>query len=208
MACKVGVLVSGRGSNLKSIIKESKSSEINAEVKVVISDKEEAPALNIASEEGIEAHYISPENTKPILVGKAEENYINMLKKHDIDLVCLAGFMRIVSKKLINEFKWRIINIHPSLLPSFKGLNAQKQALDYGVRFAGATVHFVTGQVDGGPIILQAVVPVYQDDTEDSLSERILKEEHRIYPRAIELFAANKLTVKNNKVFIGEDNGK
>ena len=204
MACKVGVLVSGRGSNLKSIIKEAKASKINAEVKVVISDKEDAKALDIASKEGIEAYYISPENTKPILIGEAEDNYINMLKKYDIDLVCLAGFMRIVNKKIINEFKWRMMNIHPSLLPSFKGLNAQKQALDYGVRFAGATVHFVTGQVDGGPIILQAVVPIYQDDTEDSLSERILKEEHRIYPRAIDLFARNKIIVKNNKVFIGE----
>jgi phosphoribosylglycinamide formyltransferase-1 len=208
MACKVGVLVSGRGSNLKAIIKETKSSRINAEVKVVISDREDAKALDIASKEGIEAYYISPENTKPILIGEAEDNYINVLKKYDIDLVCLAGFMRIVNKKIINEFKWRMMNIHPSLLPSFKGLNAQKQALDYGVRFAGATVHFVTGQVDGGPIILQAVVPVYQDDTEDSLSERILKEEHRIYPRAIDLFARNKITVKNNKVFIGEKNGK
>ncbi len=208
MSCKIGVLVSGRGSNLKSIIEKSTSSEMNAEVAVVLSDRKEAYALEIAKKEGIEAHYVSPENTNPILTGKAEDNYINILKNHDVDIVCLAGFMRIVKEKIINEFKWKMMNIHPSLLPSFKGLNAQKQALDYGVHFAGATVHFVTGEVDGGPIILQAVVPVYQDDTEDSLSERILEEEHRIYPKAIDLFANNKLKIKDNKVFIEEDNGQ
>lgn len=208
MSCKIGVLVSGRGSNLKSIIEKSKNSEIDAEVAIVLSDKQDAYALEIAKDEGIEACHISPENTRPILTGKAEDNYINILKKHDVDLVCLAGFMRIVKEKLINEFKWKMMNIHPSLLPSFKGLKAQKQALAYGVRFAGATVHFVTGEVDGGPIILQAVVPVYHDDTEDSLAQRILKEEHRIYPEAINLFANNKLKIKNNKVFIEEYNGK
>jgi phosphoribosylglycinamide formyltransferase-1 len=209
MSCKIGVLVSGRGSNLKSIIEKSKDSEIDAEVAIVLSDKQDAYALEIAKDEGIEACHVSPENTRPILTGKAEDNYINILKKHDVDLVCLAGFMRIVKEKLINEFKWKMMNIHPSLLPSFKGLKAQKQALAYGVRFAGATVHFVTGEVDGGPIILQAVVPVYHDDTEDSLAQRILKEEHRIYPEAIDLFANNKLKIKNNKVFIIEEyNGK
>lgn len=208
MSCKVGVLVSGRGSNLKSIIEKSKNSEIDAEVVVVLSDRQDAYALEIARNQGIEACYVSPDNTRPILTGKAEDNYINILKQHDVDLVCLAGFMRIVKEKLINEFKWKMMNIHPSLLPSFKGLKAQKQALDYGVRFAGATVHFVTGDVDGGPIILQAIVPVYQDDTEDVLSERILKEEHRIYPEAIDLFASNKLKRKDNKVYIEEYNGK
>ncbi|MEJ2354982.1 MAG: formyltransferase family protein, partial [candidate division WOR-3 bacterium] len=113
-----------------------------------------------------------------------------------------------VKEKIISEFKWKMMNIHPSLLPSFKGLHAQKQALDYGVRFAGATVHFVTGDVDGGPIILQAVVPVYQDDTEEILSDRILKEEHRIYSEAIDLFAKNKLKIKEGKVFIEENDGK
>lgn len=206
MSCKVGILVSGRGSNLKSIIEKSKSSQINAEVAVVLSDREDAYALETAKKEGIEAYFVSPENTRPILIGKAEDNYINILKEHEVDLVCLAGFMRIVKEKIINEFKWRMMNIHPSLLPSFKGLGAQKQALDYGVRFAGATVHFVTGEIDGGPIVLQAIVPVYQDDTEDVLSERILREEHRIYPEAIDLFANNKLKIKDNKVFIEEKN--
>ena len=204
MTCKVGVLVSGRGSNLKAIIEKSKALQINAEVTVVLSDKEDAYALEIAKREGIKAYFVSPENTRPMLTGKAEDNYINILKEHEVDLVCLAGFMRIVKERIINEFKWRMMNIHPSLLPSFKGLNAQKQALDYGVRFAGATVHFVTGDVDGGPIILQTVVPVYQDDTEDILSERILREEHRIYPEAINLFANNKVKIKDNRVFIEE----
>lgn len=208
MSCKVGVLVSGRGSNLQAIIDKSKSSEINAEVELVLSDNREAYALEIAKKEGIKAYYIDPENSKPILTGKAEDNYINTLKEHNVNLVCLAGFMRIVKEKLISEFKWKMMNIHPSLLPSFKGLNVQKKALDYGVRFAGATVHFVSGDVDGGPIILQAVVPVYQDDTEESLSDRILKEEHRIYPVAIDLFSRNKLKIRNNKVFIEETNGE
>lgn len=208
MPCRVGVLVSGRGSNLQSIIDKSKSGEIDAEVVVVLSDNEEAYALERAKNKGIEAYYIDPEVSRPVLIGNAEDNYIRVLNEHDVDLVCLAGFMRIVKKKMISEFKWRMMNIHPALLPSFKGLDAQKQALNYGVHFAGATVHFVTGDVDGGPIILQAVVPVYQDDTEETLSNRILKEEHRIYPEAIDLFSKNKLKIKDSKVFIEVANGQ
>lgn len=206
MSCRLGVLVSGRGSNLQAIIDKSKSGEIDAEVAVVISDNPDAYALARAKEAGFEAIYLDPENERPVLKGNAEDNYIRVLKKHEVDLVCLAGFMRIVKEKIISEFKWKMINIHPSLLPSFKGLHAQKQALDYGVRFAGATVHFVTGDVDGGPVILQAVVPVYQDDTEEILSDRILKEEHRIYSEAIDLFAKDKLKIKEGKIFIEEKN--
>ncbi|MEJ2355744.1 MAG: phosphoribosylglycinamide formyltransferase [candidate division WOR-3 bacterium] len=206
MSCRLGVLVSGRGSNLQAIIDKSKSGEIDAEVAVVISDNPDAYALARAKEAGFEAIYLDPENERPVLKGSAEDNYIRVLKKHEVDLVCLAGFMRIVKEKIISEFKWKMINIHPSLLPSFKGLHAQKQALDYGVRFAGATVHFVTGDVDGGPVILQAVVPVYQDDTEEILSDRILKEEHRIYSEAIDLFAKDKLKIKEGKIFIEEKN--
>jgi phosphoribosylglycinamide formyltransferase-1 len=202
VSCRVGVLVSGRGSNLQSIIDKSKSGEIDAEVAVVLSDNDEAHALERARKAGIEALYIDPEVTRPVLIGNAEDNYINTLKEYEVDLVCLAGFMRIVMEKMISEFKWKMMNIHPSLLPSFKGLHVQKKALDYGVRFAGATVHFVTGDVDGGPIILQAVVPVYQDDTEETLSSRILKEEHRIYPESIDLFSKNKLKIKGNRVFV------
>jgi phosphoribosylglycinamide formyltransferase 1 len=206
VSCRLGVLVSGRGSNLQAIIDKSKSGEIDAEVAVVISDNPDAYALARAKEAGFEAIYLDPENERPVLKGNAEDNYIRVLKKHEVDLVCLAGFMRIVKEKIISEFKWKMINIHPSLLPSFKGLHAQKQALDYGVRFAGATVHFVTGDVDGGPVILQAVVPVYQDDTEEILSDRILKEEHRIYSEAIDLFAKDKLKIKEGKIFIEEKN--
>jgi phosphoribosylglycinamide formyltransferase-1 len=208
VSCRVGILVSGRGSNLQAIIDKSKSGEIDAEVAVVLSDNPDAYALERAKQAGIEAIYIDPENERPVLKGSAEDNYIDALKKHKVDLVCLAGFMRIVKEKIISEFKWKMMNIHPALLPSFKGLDAQKQALDYGVRFAGATVHFVTGDVDGGPIILQAVVPVYQDDTEEILSSRILKEEHRIYSEAIDLFAKNKLKIKEGKVFIEGNDGK
>jgi phosphoribosylglycinamide formyltransferase-1 len=208
VSCRVAVLVSGRGSNLQSIIDKSKSREIDAEVAVVLSDDKVAFALERARKAGIEAHYIDPEVTRPVLIGNAEDNYINTLKEYKVDLVCLAGFMRIVKEKMIAEFKWKMMNIHPSLLPSFKGLRVQKKALDYGVRFAGATVHFVTGDVDGGPVILQAVVPVYQDDTEESLSSRILKEEHRIYPEAIDLFSKNKLKIKDNRVFIEGADGK
>jgi phosphoribosylglycinamide formyltransferase-1 len=208
VSCRVGILVSGRGSNLQAIIDKSKSGEIDAEVAVVLSDNSDAYALTKAKEAGIEALYIDPETERPVLKGDAEDNYINTLKRRGVDLVCLAGFMRIVKEKIISEFKWKMMNIHPALLPSFKGLHAQKQALDYGVRFAGATVHFVTGDVDGGPIILQAVVPVYQDDTEDILSDRILKEEHRIYSEAIDLFAKNKLKIKEGKVFIEGNDGK
>jgi phosphoribosylglycinamide formyltransferase-1 len=208
VSCRVGVLVSGRGSNLQSIIDKCQFGEIDAEVVVVISDKKDAFALERAKKAGIEAFYLNPEAAGPVLIDEAEDNYIDALKQRDIDLVCLAGFMRIVKEKMIEEFKWKMMNIHPSLLPSFKGLHVQKKALDYGVRFAGATVHFVTGAVDGGPIILQAVVPVYQDDTEEILSERILKEEHRIYPEAIDLFSKNKLKVKDNRVFIEGANGE
>jgi phosphoribosylglycinamide formyltransferase-1 len=202
VSCRVGVLVSGRGSNLQSIIDKSKSGEIDAEVAVVLSDSDEAYALERARKARIEALYIDPAVTRPVLIGNAEDKYINTLKEYEVDLVCLAGFMRILKEKMISEFKWQMMNIHPSLLPSFKGLHVQKKALDYGVRFAGATVHFVTGDVDGGPIILQAVVPVYQDDTEETLSSRILKEEHRIYPESIDLFSKNKLKIKGNRVFI------
>lgn len=207
MPIKLGVLVSGRGTNLQSIIDKSASSLIAAEVAIVISDKPNAYALTRAREAGVPAMYIDPRIDKPILTGEAEDDYIRFLKDCHVNLVCLAGFMRILKGKFIREFKWKIMNIHPALLPSFRGLSAQKQALDRGVRLSGATVHFVTEDVDKGPIILQAVVPVYQDDTEESLSKRILLEEHRIYAEAIDLFAKGQLEVRDNRVIIGGDNG-
>ncbi len=203
MTLRLGVLVSGRGTNLQSIIDKCTSSDIDAKVVVVISDNPEAYALTRAGKAGISANYLDPRTTKPLLIGEAEDDYIKVLKEYQVDLVCLAGFMRILKEKFITEFKLRIMNIHPALLPSFNGLHAQKQALDKGVRFSGATVHFVTEDVDGGPIILQAVVPVYQDDTEESLSKRILIQEHRIYAEAINLFAKGKLEIRDNRVVIG-----
>lgn len=203
MPINLGVLVSGRGTNLQSIIDKCTSGEIDAKVAVVISDNPEAYALERGRNAGINSLYIDPKTERPVLVGEAAEEYIMVLKKYKVDLVCLAGFMRIVKDELLKEYKSKIMNIHPALLPSFKGLNAQKRALDYGVRFSGATVHFVTSDVDKGPIILQAVVPVYQNDTEETLSNRILKEEHRIYAEAIDLFARGNLKVKDDKVIIG-----
>lgn len=203
MSLNLGVLVSGRGTNLQSLIDKSASGEIDAKVAVVLSDNPDAYALKRARKAGIPAIYIYPCTTKPVLVGEAEAEYIKVLNEYKVDLVCLAGFMRIIKENFLNEFKWRLMNIHPALLPSFKGLHAQKQALEYGVRFSGATVHFVTGHVDGGPIILQAVVPVYKDDTEETLSERILAEEHRIYAEAIELFAKGKIEIRDNRVITG-----
>jgi len=204
MSINLGVLVSGRGTNLQSIIDKCTSGEIDAKVAVVISDNPEAFALERARNAGIDSLYIDPKTERLVLIGEAEEEYIRVLKEHKVGLVCLAGFMRIIKDRFLKEYKSRIMNIHPALLPSFKGLNAQKRALDYGVRFSGATVHFVTEDVDKGPIILQAVVPVYQNDTEKTLSDRILKEEHRIYGEAIDLFARGNLKVMGGKVIIGE----
>ena len=203
MPINLGVLVSGRGTNLQSIIDKCASNEIDAKVAVVISDNPEAYALERARNAGIHSIYINPKTERPVLIGEAEEECIKVLKEHKVDLICLAGFMRIIKDKFIKEYEMKIMNIHPALLPSFKGLHVQRKALDYGVRFSGATVHFVTKDVDKGPIILQAVVPVYQNDTEETLSDRILKEEHRIYAEAIDLFASGHLEVKGNKVIIG-----
>jgi len=199
---KIAILVSGRGTNMESIIKNTQNGYINGRVVLVISDIEDAPALEKARKLGVEAEFIHPGKGKYTLMGEGEERYIDILKKKNIDLVCLAGFMRILKTKFLKAFKGKIMNIHPSLLPSFKGLNAQKQALEYGVKFSGCTVHFVDESVDGGPIILQAVVPIFQDDDVDILSKRILKEEHRIYSEAIKLFSEGALTINGRKVNI------
>ena len=202
---KVGVLASGRGTNLQALIDASEKGEIDAKVVVVISDKENAYALVRARRHGIPAYFINPEEFPDKT--SYEKAIVEKLKAHDVQLVILAGYMRIVTKTLIDAFQGNIMNIHPALLPSFKGLHAQRQALEYGVRYAGCTVHFVTEDVDGGPIILQAVVPVYDTDTEETLSRRILEEEHILYPKAVQLFAEGRLEVKGRRVFI-KDNRK
>ncbi len=200
---RLGVLISGRGSNFQSILGNIQKGFIqNAEIVVVLSDKENARGLKIAKDNGIDAFFIDPQGLKRdeydrLLIGK--------LKEYEVDFVILAGFMRILSTGFIEAFKNRILNIHPALLPSFKGLHAQRQALEAGVKFAGASVHFVTNELDSGPIVVQSVVPVLSNDTEDSLSERILKTEHKIYPLAVKLITEDKVEIKNNRIVIKAD---
>jgi len=197
---KIGVLASGRGSNLQAIIDASERGEIDAEVAIVISDRADAYALLRAQKHGIPNFHIDPKGYEDRVA--YEKALVERLKDHGVGLVLLAGYMRVVTKVLIDAFDGNIMNIHPALLPSFKGLHAQRQAIEYGVRFSGCTVHFVTEDVDGGPIITQAVVPVYEDDTEETLSERILEKEHIIYPEAVRLFAEGRLKRVGRRVFI------
>jgi phosphoribosylglycinamide formyltransferase-1 len=201
---KLGVLASGRGSNLGAIIRNVESGRLSADIRVVISDHPDTLALKIAQEHGIAAQYIPPGKNKTFLEPDAEEKYVNCLREHKIELVVLAGFMRILKSHFLNSYSGRIMNIHPALLPSFPGLDAQKQALLHGVKYSGCTVHFVTDHVDGGPIIKQAVVPVLPLDTVANLSERILDEEHRIYSEAIQLFSEGRLRIEGRRVIILE----
>lgn len=196
---KIAVLVSGRGSNLQAIINSIENKKINAVIAIVISDTQNAFALETAKKHGIKTLFI--DLAKFQTSEDFDENITNALKKEQVNLVCLAGFMRILSKHFVKQFKNRIMNIHPSLLPSFSGLDAQKKALDAGVKFSGCTVHFLDEGVDTGPIICQAVVPVLDDDTVESLSERILKEEHRIYSFSIQAFIEQRLVCEERKVF-------
>jgi phosphoribosylglycinamide formyltransferase-1 len=199
---RIGVLASGRGSNLQALIDSARAGRLEAEIAVVLSDVRDAFALQRAREAGIEARYIDPGPRKSRLSAEAETRYIECLDGCGVDLVALAGFMRILGTGLVRHFKLRMMNIHPSLLPSFPGLEAQRQALDYGVKWSGCTVHFVDEGVDSGPIIVQAAVPVLPDDTAESLSERILREEHRIYTEAVSLFAQRRLRVEGRRVLV------
>jgi len=201
MTLKIGVLVSGRGSNLQAIIDACDEGKIPAQVVVVISDVAGAPALERARSKEIDAVHVNYSDFSEKT--DYEKAVAGILKDHHVELVCLAGYMRLVGKVLLDAFPNRIMNIHPALLPSFPGLDAQKQAFDHGVRFSGCTVHFIDDGVDTGPIILQAVVvPVRQDDTPETLAQRILAEEHRIYPEAIGLFAGGKLKIEGRKVVL------
>ena len=196
----IGVLVSGRGTNLQSIIDAIREGKIEGRISIVISDNRKAFALKRAEKSNIETRYIDFKSFKN------REDYdkkiVEYLKEKDVDLVVLAGYMRILSPYFIKMYKNRIMNIHPALLPSFPGLHAQRQAVEYGVKVSGCTVHFVDEGVDSGPIILQKAVEVEDNDTEESLAERILKEEHQIYPRAIQLFSEGRLVIKGRKVYI------
>lgn len=197
---RLGVLASGRGSNLQVIIDASEYGKLDAEVVVVISDISDAYAIERAAKHGIPGFHINPKDFKDRK--EYEEAIVNKLREHDVKLVILAGYMRLVTNVLINAFDGNIMNIHPALLPSFKGLHAQQQALEYGVRYSGCSVHFVTIDVDGGPVILQAVVPVFDNDTEETLSARILEKEHLIYPEAVQLFAEGRLKREGKRVCI------
>lgn len=197
---KLGVLVSGRGSNMQAIDQKCRSGELLAEVVCVISNVEDAPALEYAREKGIPAIFLNRRDYP----SRAAYNtaLADKLEEFGVDLVVLAGFMMIVTKELLDRFPNAVMNIHPALLPSFPGLHAQLQALEHGVKISGCTVHFVDEGTDTGPIIIQAAVPILENDTEDSLSTRILKEEHRIYPEAIGFFAQGLLRVMGRKVEI------
>jgi phosphoribosylglycinamide formyltransferase-1 len=197
---RLAVLASGRGSNLQAIIDAIKEGRLRAVLALVISNKAEAQALERARKHGAPAVFLDPKATP------GREAYdaviLEQLRKHDVGLVALAGYMKIVTRVLIDAYANRIMNIHPSLLPSFPGLAAQQQALDWGVKVSGCTVHFVEEGVDTGPIIQQAAVPVLEGDTAESLEARILAQEHRIYPEAIQLFAEGCLTVEGRRVHI------
>ncbi len=197
---KVGVLASGRGSNLQAIIDASEKGGLAAEVICVVSDITDAYALERASKHGIDAVHVNPKDFAN--KQEYEKQICRHLKEHGVELVCLAGYMRIVGPHLIREFPNRILNIHPALLPSFPGLHGQRQALVHGVKFSGCTVHFVDEGVDTGPIIIQSVVPVLYDDDEETLSARILTEEHKIYPQAIQFIAEGRLELRGRKVLL------
>lgn len=199
---KIGVLGSGKGSNLQSIIDGVEAGEIPARIACVISDVEDAFILERAGKHGIDALHIPPGKYKTRLDDEVEAEYVKCLKDRGVDLVVLAGFMRMLKEDFISAFPGRIINIHPSILPAFRGLDAWKQALDYGVKYTGCTVHFVEIGMDTGPIIMQAVVEVKDDDTPETLHRRIQVEEHRIYPEVIRLIAGGRVELAGRKVRI------
>jgi phosphoribosylglycinamide formyltransferase 1 len=197
---KIAVLISGRGSNMQSIAEACKHGYINAQVSLVLSNRAEAPGLEFARTENIET-VVLPHKAFPIRE-EYDRQVVDILHKTQVDLVCLAGFMRLLSSVFVSAFPNRIMNIHPALLPSFPGLHAQKQAVEYGVKITGCTVHFVDEGLDSGPIILQKTLEVKADDTEETLSERLLPLEHATYVEAVKLFFEDRLHVENRKVVI------
>jgi phosphoribosylglycinamide formyltransferase-1 len=198
MVVKIAVLVSGRGSNLQTIINSIEKGYIeNAEITVVISNKGDAYALERGKNHGISTFFLDPSRCDN---AGFDRKILEVLKQYDIDLLLLAGYFQLLGPEIIEAYRNRILNIHPSLLPSFKGLHAQKKALEYGVKVAGCTVHFVDEGLDFGPIILQSCVPVIQGDTEETLTARILEQEHIIYPEAVRLFVEGKLKIEGRTV--------
>ncbi len=206
MALQLGILLSGRGSNFQAIADAIEAKKLEAEIKVVISNKATALGLKRAQERGLQTEFIDP---KPFANAEnPREAYDTAvgatLQRYGVNCVALAGYMRIVTPVLIRMFPGKMLNIHPSLLPSFPGLQAQQQALDHGAKVSGCTVHIVTEGVDEGPIIGQTAVPIQENDTVESLSERILEQEHRLYPWALQQMAENLVSIEGRKVHIGE----
>jgi phosphoribosylglycinamide formyltransferase-1 len=203
---KIAIFISGRGSNLQAILTEVKRGKINAHINIVISDNSEAHGLSYARENGIECSVFTK------VKNESRSDYfkkiMSFLEPRKIDLIVLAGFMKVLSPNIIHRYKNRMINIHPALLPSFPGVHAQKQAVDYGVKYSGCSVHFIDEGVDTGPIILQEVVPVYKEDNEESLSTRILEREHLAFPLAVKLFCDDRLIIKGRQVYIKKSNEK
>ena len=199
---RLGVLLSGRGSNFEAIADRIASGKLNAEIAVVISNVESARGLERARLRGFNAVFI-PSRNRPR--EEFDREAVEVLHKHDVSLVVLAGFMRIFSSVFLEAFPYAILNIHPALLPAFPGTDVQQKALDYGVKFSGCTAHFVDAVLDGGPIVLQASVPVMDGDTVDTLSARILKEEHRIYSDAIELVLSARCEIQGRRVVIADE---
>jgi phosphoribosylglycinamide formyltransferase-1 len=197
---RIGVLISGRGSNMKSLIEACQAKKIRAEIAVVISNREDAPGLEIARKAGIETIIMSHKQYPNREEYDAE--IVESLRRHEVDLVCLAGFMRLLSPVFVQAFPLRIMNIHPGLLPAFPGLHAQKQAVDYGAKLTGCTVHFVDEGLDSGPVILQQSIEIHPNDTEETLSKKLLPLEHKCYVEAVRLFFENRLKVEGRKVFV------
>jgi phosphoribosylglycinamide formyltransferase 1 len=197
---RIAVLLSGRGSNFRALLAAVREGRIDADIALVLSNKADAPGLGSAREAGLETLFLDPK------LFPTKEDYdteiVRELDARDIDLICLAGYMKILTPVFCRAYKNRILNIHPALLPAFPGLHVQQKAIEWGVRYSGCTVHFVAEEVDMGPIVLQAAVAVLQDDTEETLSARILLEEHRIYPEAVRLFFEGRIEIRGRRVFI------
>jgi phosphoribosylglycinamide formyltransferase-1 len=207
-ALRVAVLASGRGSNLQAIIDAIEAETVHAKIVAVISNKKDSPALERARRHGLSGLFVDPKPYagRPDSREAYDRELLDVLLQHDVELVLLAGYMKIVTKILVEAFTNRMMNIHPSLLPSFPGLEVQRKAIEWGCKLAGCTVHFVTEGVDEGPIILQAAVPILDDDSPDTLAARILAQEHKIYPRAVHLFSEGCLRVEGRRVFIQAGN--
>lgn len=201
---RIGVLASGRGSNLQAIIDAIEAGKLDARIVLVLSNKKDAAALERARKHGLADVFLDPKPFagRPDSREAYDRAVLDVLRKHDVELVLLAGYMKIVTPVLVKAYENRMMNIHPSLLPSFPGLDAQKKALEHGVKLSGCTVHFVTDGVDEGPIIIQAAVPILEGDTPEALAARILVEEHKIYPKAVQLYAEGRLKVDGRRVVV------